>query len=71
MPWSEVVYRSDRDKSEEREKGSKVKKLSTVIEVGRITIEDLLIIPDHPIPRSGVEVRERRKTKLMPQRRRW
>ena len=49
LPWSEVVYRSDGDKSEEREKGSKVKKLSAVIEVGRITIEDSLIVPDHPI----------------------
>ena len=35
QPWSELVYRSERDKSEGREKGSKVKKLSTVVEVGR------------------------------------
>lgn len=35
LPWSEVVYRSDRaEESAEREKGSKVKKLSTVVEVG-------------------------------------
>ena len=47
MPWSEVVYRSDGDKSEEREKGSKVKKLSTVIEVGKLTIEDSLIIQSY------------------------
>ena len=34
LPWSEVVYRSDRAKSEERDKA---KKLSTVVEVGRLT----------------------------------
>ena len=34
LPWSEVVYRSDRARSEERDKA---KKLSTVVEVDRLT----------------------------------
>ena len=33
QPWREMVYRSDREKSEERVEGARGKKLSVVLDV--------------------------------------